>query len=107
MDKLFERIRKFNDDRDWNQFHSSANLAKSIVIEAAELLEQFLWSDGARDKEAVKDELADVLIYCYQLAIQLGVDVENIMADKMDKNETKYPIEKSKGSSKKYSEFSQ
>jgi NTP pyrophosphatase (non-canonical NTP hydrolase) len=107
MDKLFERIRKFNDDRDWNQFHSSANLAKSIVIEAAELLEQFQWSDEARDKEAVKDELADVLIYCYQLAIQLGVDVENIMADKMDKNETKYPIEKSKGSSKKYSEFSQ
>ena len=107
MDELFERIRKFNDDRDWNQFHSSANLAKSIVIEAAELLEQFQWSDEARDKEAVKDELADVLIYCYQLAIQLGVDVENIMADKMDKNETKYPIEKSKGSSKKYSEFSQ
>ena len=107
MDELFERIRKFNDDRDWNQFHSSANLAKSIVIEAAELLEQFQWSDEARDTEAVKDELADVLIYCFQLAIQLGVDVENIMADKMDKNETKYPIEKSKGSSKKYSEFSQ
>lgn len=98
-----ERIIMFNTDRDWNQFHSPENLSKSIVLEAAELLENFQW-DNNYDFQHVKEELADVLIYCYQLAIALDVDVEEIMNKKMDQNEKKYPIEKSKGNSKKYNE---
>lgn len=99
-----DRIVKFNVDRDWEQFHSPENLSKSIVIEAVELLENFQW-DSNFDNEKVKMELADVLIYCYQLAIALNVDVETIMQEKMDINEKKYPIEKSKSNSKKYTEF--
>lgn len=99
-----ERIIQFNLDRDWDQFHSPENLSKSIVIEAVELLENFQW-DSNFDNEKVKMELADVLIYCYQLAIALNVDVETIMQEKMDINEKKYPIEKSKSNCKKYTEF--
>ena len=99
-----DRIKKFVSDRDWSQFHSPENLSKSIVIEAAELLENFQW-DSCYNFQDVQDELADVLIYCYQLAIALDLDVEEIMNSKMDKNELKYPIEKSKSNSKKYTEF--
>ncbi len=99
-----ERIIQFNLDRDWDQFHSPENLSKSIVIEAVELLENFQW-DSNFDNEKVKMELADVLIYCYQLAIALNIDVETIMQEKMDINEKKYPIEKAKSNSKKYTEF--
>ena len=101
-----DRIKKFVSDRDWSQFHSPENLSKSIVIEAAELLENFQW-DSCYNFQDVQDELADVLIYCYQLAIALDLDVEEIMNSKMDKNELKYPIEKSKSNSKKYTEFEQ
>lgn len=99
-----ERIEKFIQDRNWDQFHSPENLSKSIVIEAAELLENFQW-DGRFNLDKVKDELADVLIYCYQLSIALDVDVNEIMHNKMDKNQQKYPIEKAKNNSKKYTEF--
>lgn len=99
-----ERIEKFIQDRNWGQFHSPENLSKSIVIEAAELLENFQW-DGRFNLDKVKDELADVLIYCYQLSIALDVDVNEIMHNKMDKNQQKYPIEKAKNNSKKYTEF--
>lgn len=99
-----ERIEKFVQDRNWDQFHSPENLSKSIVIEAAELLENFQW-DGRFNLDKVKDELADVLIYCYQLSIALDVDVNEIMHNKMDKNQQKYPIEKAKNNSKKYTEF--
>lgn len=99
-----ERIEKFIQDRNWGQFHSPENLSKSIVIEAAELLENFQW-DGRFNLDKVKDELADVLIYCYQLSIALDVDVNEIMNNKMDKNQQKYPIEKAKNNSKKYTEF--
>lgn len=102
--EIRDRIEKFNQDRNWDQFHSPENLSKSIVIEAAELLENFQWDDEF-DLDQVKDELADVLIYCYQLSIALGVDVNEIMHDKMNKNEQKYPIEKAKNNSKKYTEF--
>lgn len=102
--KIEDRIEQFNKDRDWDQFHSPENLSKSIIIEASELLENFQW-DSSFKEEKVKEELADVLIYCYQLANVLGVDVDEIMHDKMDKNEVKYPVEKAKGNSKKYTEF--
>ncbi len=100
-----ERIRKFTADRDWDQFHSPVNLAKSIMIEAGELLECFQWSDDDYDIEHVKEELADVLVYCQDMADKLGVDIDEIVNLKMDKNEAKYPVEKAKGNAKKYDEF--
>lgn len=101
---MTERIKSFIEERDWDQFHSPENLSKSIVIEAAELLENFQWGTDFNLSE-VSDELADVLIYSYQLAMKLDLDVEKIMLDKMDKNEKKYPVNKSKGNSTKYTEF--
>ncbi len=97
-----ERIRKFTADRDWDQFHSPANLAKAISVEAAELLECFLWSDTEYDVLAVKEELADVLVYCRNLLDKLGLDEDEIVNAKMDRNEAKYPVEKAKGNSTKY-----
>jgi NTP pyrophosphatase (non-canonical NTP hydrolase) len=104
MEKLIERIRKFRDDRDWSQFHSPDNLAKSIVIEAAELLENFQWN-GEYDETNVKEELADVMNYCLLLADRLDLDIVEIMHDKIDKNEKKYPVSKAKGKSDKYTEL--
>ncbi len=104
LEELKQRIDKFNKDRDWDQFHSPVNLAKSISIEAAELLECYQWNDNA-DIEAVKEELADVMNYCIQLSMVLGVDIIDIMNKKMDKTEKKYPIEKAKGVSTKYTKL--
>ena len=104
MEKAIERIRKFNKDRDWQQFHTPENLAKSIAIEAGELLECFQWSNEF-DQHAVKEELADVMSYCIDMADALGVDMEEILLEKIAKNEAKYPVEKSKGNSKKYTEL--
>lgn len=104
MEKVISRIRKFRTDRDWDQFHTPENLAKAINIEAGELLEHFLW-DNNYDKEEVADELADVLVYCVHMADSLGVNIEEIIMNKMDKNEKKYPVEKAKGNSKKYTEL--
>ena len=100
-----ERIRKFTEDRDWDQFHSPANLAKSIVIEAAELLECFQWSDEEFDLQHVKEELADVMVYSQNLLDKLGLDADEIVNMKMTQNEKKYPVEKAKGNSKKYDEL--
>ncbi|WP_178041554.1 nucleotide pyrophosphohydrolase [Frisingicoccus sp.] len=100
-----ERIRKFSDDRDWNQFHSPANLAKSIVIEAAELLECFQWNDEEYDIQHVKEELADVLVYSQNLLDKLGLDADEIVNMKMSQNEEKYPVEKAKGSAAKYDQL--
>ncbi len=99
------RIRKFSDDRDWHQFHSAANLAKSISIEAAELLECFQWSDTDYDLDHVKEELADVIVYCQDMLDELGLDVDEIVNSKMAKNEAKYPVEKAKGSAAKYDQL--
>lgn len=100
--ETIERIRKFTDDRDWDQFHSPANLAKSIVIEAAELLECFQWNDEEFDAQHVKEELADVLVYCQNLVDKLGLDVDEIVNMKMEQNEAKYPVERARGNSAKY-----
>lgn len=97
-----ERIRKFTEDRDWDQFHSPANLAKSIVIEAAELLECFQWSDKEYDIQHIKEELADVLVYSQNLLDKLGLDADEIVDMKMTQNEIKYPVDKAKGSAVKY-----
>ena len=100
--KTIERIRKFTTDRDWDKFHSPANLAKSISIEANELLECFQWSDTEYDLTAVSEELADVLVYCRNMLDKLGLDEDEIVNRKMDKNEEKYPVDKARGKSTKY-----
>ena len=105
MDKfelLKERIDKFNKDRDWDKFHSPVNLAKSIAIEAGELLECFQWSDTNYNLEDVQEELADVMNYCIQMSQVLNIDIIEVINNKMNKNEKKYPIEKAKGVSTKY-----
>ena len=103
--KTIDRIRRFTEERDWDQFHSPANLAKSIMIEAGELLECFQWDDDDYDMEHVKEELAEVLVYCQNMLDRLELDVDEIVNSKMDKNEAKYPIEKAKGNAIKYDEF--
>lgn len=105
MKKAIEEIRKFNEERDWDQFHTPVHLAKSIVIEAAELLECFQWSNDEFDKAHACEELADVVNYCIVLADKLDVDLEEIVLSKLQKNIAKYPVEKAKGSSKKYTEL--
>ena len=100
--ETIDRIRRFSDDRDWDQFHSPENLAKSIVIEAAELLECFQWNDSEYDLQHVKEELADVIVYAQNMIDKLGLDVDEIVNMKMEQNEKKYPIEKAKGSAAKY-----
>lgn len=101
-EKTIERIRRFTEDRDWDQFHSPANLAKSISIEANELLECFQWEEEHFDLESVKEELADVLVYCRNMLDKLGLDEDEIVNAKMTKNEAKYPVEKARGSATKY-----
>ena len=103
--ETIERIRKFTEDRDWDQFHSPAHLAKSIVIEAAELLECFQWSDEEYDLQHVKEELADVMVYSQNLLDKLGLDADEIINMKMTQNEKKYPVDKAKGKSSKYNQL--
>ena len=103
--ETIDRIRKFTEDRDWDQFHSPANLAKSIVIEAAELLECFQWADEEYDLQHVKEELADVMVYCQNLLDKLGLDADEIINMKMTQNEVKYPVDKAKGKSDKYDQL--
>ena len=95
---------KFTEDRNWDQFHTPENLAKSISIEAAELLECFQWSPDY-DKEAATEELADIMNYCILMADKMGIDIEDAIMDKIRKNAEKYPVEKSYGNSKKYTEL--
>lgn len=101
MDKLKQAFRDFNEERDWDQFHTPENLAKSICIEAGELLECFQWNDDY-DKEHLCEELADVLSYCIMLADRIDVDIEEIVLDKLEKTKKKYPADKARGKSTKY-----
>ncbi len=103
--ETIDRIRKFSEDRDWDQFHSPANLAKSISIEANELLECFQWNEENYDINEVKEELADVMVYCRNMLDKLGLDEDEIINDKMAKNENKYPVEKAKGKADKYTKL--
>ncbi|MBQ1492960.1 MAG: nucleotide pyrophosphohydrolase [Blautia sp.] len=104
-EETIERIRRFSEERDWDQFHSPANLAKSIVIEAGELLECFQWSDTEYDLEKVKEELADVLVYARDMLDKLGLDEDEIINEKMSQNESKYPVSKAKGKATKYTDL--
>lgn len=101
-EETIERIKKFSDDRNFDQFHSPANLAKSISIEANELLECFQWDETNFNIDDVKDELADVSVYIIDLVLKLNLDLDEIINNKMKKNEEKYPIEKSYGKATKY-----
>lgn len=104
MERAIKEILEFNKERDWDQFHSPENLAKSISIEAGELLECFQWSNDY-NKEAVCEELADVVNYCIVMADKLNVDLEEIVLKKLEQNRKKYPVEKAKGNAKKYTEL--
>jgi len=101
---LIKKILKFRDERDWKKFHTPENLAKSIAIEAGELLECYQWDDVAMQGE-VDEELADIIIYSILMAESLNVDIEDIILKKLDKNIKKYPVSKSKGSNKKYDQL--
>lgn len=103
--KTIKRIRNFTTDRDWDKFHTPANLAKTIAIESSELLECFQWSDTEYNLEHVKEELADVIVNCQNLADKLNLNVDDIINEKMEQNEKKYPVDKVKGKAKKYNEI--
>ena len=108
-DETIQRVLKFRDDRDWRQFHTPKDLAISLNLEAAELLELFQWSGtdlectGNRDK--LREELADVLSYCILMADVCRLDLDEIMNEKVTKNESKYPMEKARGNAAKYTEL--
>lgn len=99
-----EALRAFVAERDWAQFHSPENLAKSISIEAGELLECFQWG-GDADPDRVRDELADVLTYCLLLADKLGEDPDHLVLRKLEQTRAKYPVDKARGRSTKYDEL--
>lgn len=104
-----EKINRFRDERDWRKFHNEKDLAISISLEASELLELFQWKTSEEVKknsiERIKEELADVLIYSYMMADNLDFDIDEIISEKLKKNNNKYPIELSKGNNKKYNEL--
>lgn len=103
-DALRDELRAFVDEREWSQFHTPGNLAKSIAIEAGELLECFQWS-GEAEEARVREELADVLTYCLLLADRLDVDPSDIVRDKLATTGVKYPVQKSRGRSTKYDQL--
>ena len=106
FEDLKERIHDFSVERDWDQFHNGKDLAMALSIEANELLEVFLWKNPENvDMEHLREELADVFNYGFLIAHRYGLDVKEIILDKMKRNAEKYPIEKSKGTAKKYTEF--
>lgn len=109
IQEIINELVKFRNERDWAQFHDTKNLAVALSIEAAELNELFLWKDLKEsdlvDKEKIKEELADVFAYAFLLAEKQGLDVKQIVLDKIKRNGEKYPVDKAKGSAKKYNEL--
>ena len=106
LESITNELIRFRDARDWGQFHNAKDLALAISIEAGELLEQFLWkSPEQADKERIKEELADVFAFSLLLAHKYGFNVKDIITEKIAQNNIKYPIEKSRGSAKKYNEL--
>ena len=106
---IIEKLKEFRDERDWQQFHDSKNLALAISIEASELNELFLWKKEGEeeniDKKKLAEELADVFSFAFLLAEKHGLNVKDIISDKIEKNSHKYPVAKAKGSAKKYTEL--
>lgn len=109
IQEIINELVKFRNERDWAQFHDTKNLAVALSIEAAELNEIFLWKDvkesDSVDKEKIKEELADIFAYAFLLAEKQGLDVKQIVLDKIKRNGEKYPVDKAKGSAKKYNEL--
>jgi NTP pyrophosphatase (non-canonical NTP hydrolase) len=106
FDALLQILKQFRNERDWDQFHNTKDLALAINIEAGELLELFLWKNaGEENKEKVKEELADIFAFALLLADKYGFDVETIVKEKVKANAEKYPVEKAKGTAKKYNEL--
>ncbi len=103
-DAARDALRAFVAERDWGQFHSPENLAKSISIEAAELLELFQWNADV-DEQRLRDELADVLTYCILLADRIGADPQQLILDKLERTRAKYPVDKAHGRSEKYDQL--
>ena len=103
--KLIKKIIEFRDKRDWKKFHTGENLAKSVVIEAGELLELFQWQNEEKDTKNLKRELADILIYCVLIADVYSLNIEEIIKEKLLENGKKYPVSLVKGKSKKYNEY--
>ncbi len=112
--KLVQLVAEFRDKRDWKQFHNPKDLAISISIEAGELLEIFQWKNEAEAKallsdpakrKRVEEELADIVIFCFSMSDATGIDIEEAIKKKLEQNEKKYPVEKAKGSAKKYTEL--
>jgi NTP pyrophosphatase (non-canonical NTP hydrolase) len=106
IQKIVEALVKFRDERDWKQFHNGKDLALAISVEAGELLELYLWKDSIEvSVDKVKEELADVLAFTFLLAEKYNLDISKIMMDKIEINNKKYPVQKSKGTAKKYDEL--
>jgi len=112
MENLVKELREFAKERDWEQFHSPKNLAMALVVEAAEIVEHFQWLTEEQSRnlppdklEKIKEEIADVMIFLTNLADRLGIDPLEAAKDKIEKNKRKYPVEKAKGSAKKYNEL--
>jgi dCTP diphosphatase len=112
MKELIKEIREFARERDWDQFHSPKNLAMALIVEVSEIVEHFQWLTEEQSRnlsskqiEEIKDEIADVLIYLMNFTDKLGVDPTSAVKEKIKKNRIKYPIEKAKGTAKKYTQF--
>ena len=106
MNEIISALKQFRDERDWEQFHNPKDLSLALSIEASELLEAFLWkSSEDANIEKVTEELADVFAYAFLLADKYNLDVKKIFLEKINKNKEKYPVEKAKGTSKKYSDL--
>jgi len=112
VEEITAKIKKFRDERDWMQFHDPKNMAVSIILEASELLEHFQWKTTeevekyARQNQAeIKDEIADIALYLFELADNLGISLIDSMKEKLKKNEMKYPVEKSRGKHTKYTKL--
>ena len=105
LKELQKIIVKFRDEREWKKFHTPKNIAVSIAVESAELLEHFQWSEECKDKKEISYEMADVLAYLLLLADECGIDLEKAFLEKMEINDKKYPIELVKGSSEKYTSY--
>lgn len=106
IDGILSELRRFNAERDWDQFHNGKDLAIGLSVEASELLEVFLWKDPESvNLDKIREELADVLNYAFQMADKYHLNIKEIMLEKIHRNAEKYPVEKAKGSAKKYNEL--
>lgn len=108
IEEILVELRQFNQERDWDQFHNGKDLAIGLSVEASELLEAFLWKNPDDvNPEKIREELADVLNYAFQMADKYNLDIKEIMLDKIRRNAEKYPVDKARGTAKKYTELAE